>query len=214
MEYSTLVHVAQKELKVLQLANSQDQPEPRKMTNFCSNNYLDLANHRDVIAGAHGALDRYGFGLSSVRFICGTQSIHHELERKLALFHGTQSAMLYNSCFDANTGLFEALLTEKDAVVSDDLIHASLIDGIRLCKASRYRYRHIDMHSLAHALGRARAEDCEKVLIVTDGVFSMDGDVTPLGAICDLAEAFDALVMVDDCHGTGVLGAGGRGTPE
>jgi glycine C-acetyltransferase len=180
--------------------------------NLCANNYLGLANHPEVIQAAHEALDRWGYGLASVRFICGTQSIHTELERAISEFLSTEETILYNSCFDANGGLFETLLDEKDAVISDELNHASIIDGIRLCKAKRLRYRNGDMGDLEAQL-RA-AQGCRRVLIATDGVFSMDGYIARLDEICDLARRFDALVMVDDSHAVGVLGLTGRGTPE
>jgi glycine C-acetyltransferase len=180
--------------------------------NLCANNYLGLANDPGIIAAAHEALDRWGYGLSSVRFICGTQQIHKELEKKLSEFLGADDAILYSSCFDANCGLFETLLGPEDAVISDELNHASIIDGIRLCKAQRYRFRHADMADLESQLkasGNARHR-----LIATDGVFSMDGDIAKLPEICDLAEKYDALVMVDDSHAVGVLGANGRGSHE
>jgi glycine C-acetyltransferase len=183
-----------------------------ELLNLCANNYLGLANHPDVVAAAHEALDRWGFGMASVRFICGTQSQHRELEERLSSFLGTDGTILFSSCFDANGGLFEALLTEEDAVISDQLNHASIIDGIRLCKAQRLRYGNGDMDELA-----ARLEDAapaRRRLIATDGVFSMDGYLAKLDEICDLAERHDALVMVDDSHAVGVVGPGGRGTPE
>jgi glycine C-acetyltransferase len=184
----------------------------RSVLNFCANNYLGLANHPAVIRAAHDALDRWGYGLSSVRFICGTQEIHQELERALSAFLGTEETILYSSCFDANGGLFETLLEEQDAVIGDQLNHASIIDGIRLCKAQRFRYAANDMADLEAKLSEARAARCR--LIVTDGVFSMDGTIADLPAICDLADRHHALVMVDDSHGVGVLGARGRGTHE
>jgi glycine C-acetyltransferase len=180
--------------------------------NFCANNYLGLANHPEVIRAAHEALDAHGYGMASVRFICGTQSIHTELERAISEFLGTEETILYNSCFDANGGLFETLLDEQDAVISDELNHASIIDGIRLCKAKRLRYRNGDIADLEAQLHAARG--CRRVLIATDGVFSMDGYIAKLDEICDLAKRFGALVMVDDSHALGVLGASGRGTPE
>ncbi|HEY8372874.1 MAG TPA: glycine C-acetyltransferase [Pseudonocardiaceae bacterium] len=180
--------------------------------NFCANNYLGLADHPEVIAAAKDALDRWGFGMASVRFICGTQELHKELERRLSEFLGTEDTILYSSCFDANGGVFEALLTDADAVISDELNHASIIDGIRLCKAARYRYRNRDMADLERCL--KEAADARYRLIVTDGVFSMDGYVAPLDEICDLAERYDALVMVDDSHAVGFVGEQGRGTPE
>ena len=183
-----------------------------RVLNFCANNYLGLADHPEVIAAAKQALDDWGFGMASVRFICGTQQIHKELERRLAEFLGTDDAILYSSCFDANGGVFEALLTEQDAVISDELNHASIIDGIRLCKARRYRYANRDMTELEARL--KDAADARYRLIVTDGVFSMDGYVAPLDDICELAERYDALVMVDDSHAVGFVGEHGRGTPE
>ncbi len=186
--------------------------QPREVLNFCANNYLGLANHPAIVEAAHRALQERGYGLSSVRFICGTQDIHVQLERKLSEFLGTEATILYNSCFDANGGLFEALLTDQDAVFSDALNHASIIDGIRLCKAKRYVYRHLDMDHLRELLEGAK--DARRKLIATDGVFSMDGDIAPLAEICDLADKYGAMVMVDDSHATGVLGATGRGTHE
>jgi glycine C-acetyltransferase len=184
----------------------------RAVLNLCANNYLGLASHPEVIAAAHAALDRWGFGLSSVRFICGTQSIHKELEQRLSQFLGTDDTILYSSCFDANGGLFETLLDEEDAVISDELNHASIIDGIRLCKARRFRYRNGDMADLEAKLKEAHGARTR--LIATDGIFSMDGTLANLPAICDLADRFDALVMVDDSHAVGVLGEQGRGTHE
>jgi glycine C-acetyltransferase len=184
-----------------------------RVLNFCANNYLGLANHPAVLKAAHTALDTWGFGMASVRFICGTQSIHKELERALSQFLGTEDTILYNSCFDANAGLFETLLDERDTVISDELNHASIIDGIRLCKARRLRYRNSDMTELETHLALA-ARNSRTVLIATDGVFSMDGHVAKLPDICDLAERYGALVMVDDSHGVGVLGERGRGTHE
>ena len=180
--------------------------------NFCANNYLGLANHPGLMQAAQAGLARWGFGLSSVRFICGTQDIHKELEAKIAAFLGTDDAILYTSCFDANGGLFETLLGPEDAVISDALNHASIIDGIRLCKAQRLRYAHGDMTDLERCL--AEAKEARTRLIATDGVFSMDGDVARLAEICGLAERHDALVMVDDSHATGFFGPTGRGTPE
>ena len=175
------------------------------MLNFCANNYLGLADHPEVIAAAHQALDDHGFGLASVRFICGTQDLHKALERKIAEFHGTDDAILYAACFDANGGLFETILGPEDAVISDALNHASIIDGIRLCKAQRHRFPHSDMAALEQAL--QDTQDCRMRLIATDGVFSMDGDIARLDEITRLAEHYNALVMVDDCHATGFLGA-------
>lgn len=184
----------------------------RKVLNFCTNNYLGLATHPDVIAAAQAGVAKYGFGLSSVRFICGTQTIHKQLEAKLSAFFGTDDTILYGSCFDANGGLFETLLDADCAVISDALNHASVIDGIRLCKAQRYRFAHSDMQELEQILQKTQSAKIR--LIATDGVFSMDGDIANLDRICDLAEQYDALVMVDDSHGTGVLGATGRGSIE
>jgi glycine C-acetyltransferase len=184
----------------------------REVINLCANNYLGLANHPAVRAAAQRSLDTYGYGMASVRFICGTQETHKELERRLARFLGMQDAILYSSCFDANGGLFETLLDERDAVISDALNHASIIDGIRLCKAQRLRYANSDMAELEARLKEAAGARTR--LIATDGVFSMDGYIAKLREICDLAERYDALVMVDDSHATGFMGATGRGTPE
>lgn len=186
----------------------RESPEP--VLNFCANNYLGLSSHPRVLDAAHRAMDANGYGLSSVRFICGTQGPHKTLEAKLAAFVGMDEAILYSSCFDANGGLFETLLDEHDAVLSDALNHASIIDGIRLCRAERHRYAHADMTELEQALRRTSGKRLR--LIATDGVFSMDGDVAPLGPICDLAERYDAMVMVDDSHATGFLGPRGRGS--
>jgi glycine C-acetyltransferase len=185
-----------------------------EVVNFCANNYLGLADDPQLVAAARSGLDRYGYGMASVRFICGTQSVHRELEAALAAFLGVDDAILYSSCFDANGGLFETLLSEEDAVISDELNHASIVDGIRLCKARRYRYRNNDMTDLAARLAEADAAGARFKLIATDGVFSMDGIVADLKAICDLAEGHGALVMVDDSHAVGFVGAHGRGTPE
>jgi glycine C-acetyltransferase len=184
----------------------------RDALNFCANNYLGLADHPAILAAAHKALDDHGFGLASVRFICGTQDLHKQLEATIAQFVGMENAILYSSCFDANGGLFETLLDEQDAIISDALNHASIIDGIRLCKAKRYRYRHADMADLKAQLLEAKDARCR--LIATDGVFSMDGDIAPLDRIVALARDHDALVMVDDSHATGFVGKHGRGTPE
>ena len=184
----------------------------QRVLNLCANNYLGLAEHPEVIAAAHQALDRWGYGLASVRFICGTQALHKELEQKISQFLGTEDTLLYGSCFDANGGLFETILGKEDAVLSDELNHASIIDGIRLCKAARYRYKNNDMADLETKL--QQAADARFRLIATDGVFSMDGYLANLPAICELAERYDALVMVDDSHAVGFLGARGRGTPE
>ncbi|URM89046.1 glycine C-acetyltransferase [Streptomyces sp. MRC013] len=185
---------------------------PGDVLNFCANNYLGLADHPEVVAAAKEALDRWGYGMASVRFICGTQEIHKELERRLSAFLGQEDTILYSSCFDANGGVFETLLGPEDAVISDALNHASIIDGIRLSKASRYRYANRDMAELEARLKEAAG--ARRRLVVTDGVFSMDGYVAPLREICDLADRYDAMVMVDDSHAVGFVGAGGRGTPE
>ena len=187
-------------------------PGGKSVLNLCANNYLGLADHPAVIAAAHEALDRWGYGLSSVRFICGTQEIHKELERRLSEFLGMEDAILYSSCFDANGGLFETLLDAEDAIVSDELNHASIIDGIRLSKAQRFRYKNGDMADLEARLKEAAG--ARRVLIATDGVFSMDGYIARLPEICDLAEKYRAMVMVDDSHAVGFMGAGGRGTHE
>tara|TARA_R110002096_G_scaffold5809_3_gene26814 strand:- start:6474 stop:7673 length:1200 start_codon:yes stop_codon:yes gene_type:complete len=183
-----------------------------EVLNLCANNYLGLANHPEVIAAAHRALDEFGYGMASVRFICGTQTIHKQLEERISEFLGTEDTILYPSCFDANGGLFETILTAEDGVISDALNHASIIDGIRLCKASRYRYANDDMADLEAQL--QAASDCKNRLIVSDGVFSMDGTIANLEGICDLADRYDALTMIDDCHATGFLGENGRGTHE
>ena len=183
-----------------------------EVLNLCANNYLGLANHPEVIAAAHQALDDYGYGMASVRFICGTQTIHKALEERLSAFLGTEDTILYPSCFDANGGLFETVLGPEDAVISDALNHASIIDGIRLSKAQRFRYANDDMADLRAQLEAAR--DAKVGLVVTDGVFSMDGTIANLPAICDLADEFDALTMIDDCHAAGFLGEHGRGTHE
>ena len=182
--------------------------------NMCANNYLGLSDHPALIQAAKESYDQWGFGLSSVRFICGTQGIHKELERKIADFAGTDDAILYSSCFDANGGLFETILGAEDAVISDELNHASIIDGVRLCKAHRYRYKHNDMADLRRQLQAAREAGCQTILIATDGVFSMDGYIANLKGICDLADEFDALTMVDDSHAVGFMGEHGRGTCE
>ena len=186
----------------------------REVLNFCANNYLGLADHPDIIVAAKHALDTHGFGLASVRFICGTQDLHKQLEASVAEFLGTEDTILYSSCFDANGGLFETLLGEDDAIISDALNHASIIDGIRLCKAKRFRYANSDMADLEAQLKAADAEGARFKLVVTDGVFSMDGYIAKLGAICDLAEKHGAMVMVDDSHAVGFMGANGRGTHE
>ncbi len=183
-----------------------------EVLNFCANNYLGLSSHPEVIKAAKDAIDTHGFGLSSVRFICGTQDIHKELEQKIAEFLGTEDSILYAAAFDANGGLFEPILGKEDAIISDELNHASIIDGIRLCKAARYRYKHSDMADLEEKL--KEAQSARRRLIANDGVFSMDGDIARLDKICDLADKYDAMVMVDDCHATGFIGKTGRGTHE
>jgi glycine C-acetyltransferase len=186
--------------------------DDREVVNLCANNYLGLANHPAVREAAHRAIDRYGYGMASVRFICGTQTIHKQLEESLSRFLGAEDTILYSSCWDANGGLFETVLGEGDAIISDALNHASIIDGIRLCKAERHRYANCDMNELENAL--KRTQNARTRLIATDGVFSMDGSIAPLRHICDLAERYNALVMVDDSHAVGFMGATGRGTPE
>ncbi|TWU33012.1 glycine C-acetyltransferase [Novipirellula artificiosorum] len=183
-----------------------------EVLNLCANNYLGLANHPRIVNAAHAALDDWGYGLASVRFICGTQTIHHQLEQRISEFLGSEATILYSSCFDANGGLFETLLTEEDAILSDALNHASIIDGVRLCKAKRFRYRNNDMADLKAQLEAAATSRIR--LIATDGVFSMDGSIAKLAEICELADRYDASVMVDDCHATGFLGNSGRGTHE
>lgn len=182
--------------------------------NFCANNYLGLSSHPEVIQAAKEAMDTHGFGMSSVRFICGTQDIHKKLEQKIAEFYGTEDTILYAAAFDANGGVFEPLLDEQDAIISDSLNHASIIDGVRLCKAKRYRYQNSDMADLEQQLIDAHQAGVRFKLIVTDGVFSMDGLVAPLDKICDLADKYDAMVMVDECHAAGFIGATGKGTLE
>ena len=191
-----------------------DTTAKKGVVNLCANNYLGLSTHPALIEAAKESYDRWGFGLSSVRFICGTQEIHKELERRIANFVGTDDAILYSSCFDANGGLFETLLGPEDAVISDELNHASIIDGVRLCKAKRFRYKNNNMDDLRAQLEAARAAGCKKILIATNGVFSMDGYIANLKAICDLADEFDALTMVDDSHAVGFMGEHGRGTAE
>jgi glycine C-acetyltransferase len=184
----------------------------KKVLNFCSNNYLGLANHPKVIEAAKEVMDKWGYGLSSVRFICGTQQIHKQLESKISEFLGTEDTILYAACFDANGGVFEPLLDKESAIISDELNHASIIDGVRLCKAQRFRYKHSNMDELENSL--KKAQSAKYRMVVTDGVFSMDGDIAKLDKICDLAEKYDSLVMVDDSHATGYIGKNGRGTPE
>lgn len=186
----------------------------QKVLNFCANNYLGLSSHPEVIQAAKDALDTHGFGMSSVRFICGTQDIHKDLEKAVAHFYGTEDTILYAAAFDANGGVFEPLLGEEDAIISDSLNHASIIDGVRLCKAARYRYENSNMDDLEQQLIKANEENRRFKIIVTDGVFSMDGVVAPLDKICDLADKYDALVMVDECHAAGFIGATGKGTME
>lgn len=184
----------------------------QRVLNFCANNYLGLSNHPKLIQAAKDALDTHGFGMSSVRFICGSQDLHKTLEQKIASFFGTEDTILYAACFDANGGVFEPLLTSEDAIISDSLNHASIIDGVRLCKAQRYRYKNADMEDLELQLKEAQAQRFR--IIVTDGVFSMDGNVPPVDRICELAEKYDAMVMVDECHSAGVVGETGRGVTE
>lgn len=185
-----------------------------KVLNFCANNYLGLSSHPEVVQAAKDTMDTHGFGMSSVRFICGTQDIHKTLEKKIADFYGTEDTILYAAAFDANGGVFEPLLGENDAIISDSLNHASIIDGVRLCKAARYRYENSNMEDLEQQLIKANASGARFKLIVTDGVFSMDGLVAPLDKICDLADKYDAMVMVDECHAAGFIGATGKGTLE
>ncbi|TVZ52615.1 glycine C-acetyltransferase [Dokdonia sp. Hel_I_53] len=185
-----------------------------EVINFCANNYLGLSSHPEVIQAAKDTMDTHGFGMSSVRFICGTQDIHKELEQKIANFYGTEDTILYAAAFDANGGVFEPLLGAEDAIISDSLNHASIIDGVRLCKAARYRYANNNMTDLEEQLKKAVANGARHKIIVTDGVFSMDGLLAPLDKICDLADTYDALVMIDECHATGFIGATGRGTLE
>lgn len=186
----------------------------KRVINFCANNYLGLSSHPEVIQAAKDTMDTHGFGMSSVRFICGTQDIHKDLEKKIADFYNTEDTILYAACFDANGGIFEPLLTKDDAIISDSLNHASIIDGVRLCKAGRYRYENSNMEDLEVQLKKANEDGARFKLIVTDGVFSMDGLVAPLDKICDLADKYDALVMIDDCHATGFIGEKGIGTLE
>lgn len=202
-----------KEERIITSPQSREiKTEDRAVLNFCANNYLGLADHPALIEAAKNGLDTHGFGLSSVRFICGTQDIHKDLEGKISEFLGTEDTILYSSCFDANAGLFETLLGPEDAIISDQLNHASIIDGVRLCKAQRFRYPNSDMAALEECL--KKAQDAKRRLITTDGVFSMDGYIAKLDEICDLAEKYDAMVHVDDSHATGFIGATGKGTPE
>lgn len=193
---------------------SEIEVNSEKVLNFCANNYLGLANHPELIKAAQKGLEEHGFGVASVRFICGTQDIHKELEKKLSEFLGTEDTILYSSCFDANAGLFETLLGPEDAIISDALNHASIIDGVRLCKAKRYRYANNDMDALEEQLKKADADGARHKLIATDGVFSMDGIIANLPGVCDLADKYNAMVMVDDSHAVGFVGKGGRGTHE
>jgi glycine C-acetyltransferase len=186
----------------------------REVINMCANNYLGLANNADLIKAAKNGLDQWGFGLASVRFICGTQSIHKQLEAKISQFLAMEDTILYSSCFDANAGLFETILTDQDAIISDELNHASIIDGVRLCKAVRYRYKNNDMQDLRSKLEEAKASNARRILITTDGVFSMDGTIAKLDQICDLADEFDAMVHHDDSHATGFMGKHGKGVHE
>jgi glycine C-acetyltransferase len=186
----------------------------KAVINFCANNYLGLSSHPRVIAAAKKAIDTHGFGMSSVRFICGTQDIHKELEKKIADFLGTEDTILYAAAFDANGGVFEPLLGAEDAIISDELNHASIIDGVRLCKSMRYRYKHNDMADLEKQLQDAKAAGAKQIIIVTDGAFSMDGTIARMDLICDLADKYEALVMTDECHATGFIGKTGRGVPE
>jgi glycine C-acetyltransferase len=226
--YRTLQPVLEKELAAIQQAGLYKKERiitspqgaeiviqgGRQVINFCANNYLGLSSHPRVIAAAKRAIDTHGFGLSSVRFICGTQDIHKQLEQKISEFLGTDDTILYAAAFDANGGVFEPLLGAEDAIVSDELNHASIIDGVRLCKAMRYRYRHNDMNDLEQQLRDARAAGARQIIIVTDGAFSMDGTIAQLDIICNLADKYEALVMTDECHATGFIGKTGRGVPE
>ena len=186
----------------------------KEVLNFCANNYLGLSSHPEVIKAAHDTLDHWGYGMSSVRFICGTQTIHKTLEEKISKFLGTEDTIIYAACFDANGGVFEPLLGEKDAIISDELNHASIIDGVRLCKAMRFRYKNNDMNDLEERLKEAKEKGAEQILICTDGAFSMDGVIANLKGICDLADKYQAMVMTDECHCTGFLGKTGRGSIE
>ena len=205
-----------KEEKIISgLQGAEINVDGKKYLNFCGNNYLGLAGSEEMRKVAKEGIDRYGFGMASVRFICGTQTVHKELEKEISDFFGTEDAILYTSCFDANTGLFETILKEGDAIISDELNHASIIDGVRLCKAERFRYAHGNMNDLEEKLKEFSARDeGKKILIATDGVFSMDGEIAPLKEIADLADTYGALLMVDDSHGSGVLGKQGRGSVE
>jgi len=202
------------EWPILSAQSSQITVAQGEVVNFCANNYLGLANHPDLVDAAKRCLDNYGFGTASVRFICGTFDIHHDLEKRISQFLGTDDTILYSSCYEANEGLFETLLTKEDAIISDQLNHASIIDGVRLCKAKRYRYQNSDMNDLETQLKQAHVDGARYTMIATDGVFSMDGYIANLSDICDLAEKYHAMVMVDDSHATGFIGQSGRGTPE
>lgn len=226
--YKTLQPVLQKELQTIREAGLYKKEriittpqgadiktsDGREVINFCANNYLGLSSHPRVLAAAKRAIDTHGFGMSSVRFICGTQDIHKELERKISEFLGMEDAILYAAAFDANGGVFEPLLGAEDAIISDELNHASIIDGVRLCKAMRYRYKHNDMADLQKQLEEIKKTGAKQIMIVTDGAFSMDGTIAQLDKICDLADRYEALVMTDECHSTGFLGKTGRGVPE
>lgn len=226
--YTTLQPVLQKELNAIREAGLFKKEriivtpqgadirtaDGKSVINFCANNYLGLSSHPRVIEAAKRAIDTHGFGMSSVRFICGTQDIHKELEAKISEFLGTEDTILYAAAFDANGGVFEPLFAAEDAIISDELNHASIIDGVRLCKAMRYRYKHNDMADLEQQLVEARKAGAKQIIVVTDGAFSMDGTIAQLDKICDLADRFQALVMTDECHSTGFLGKTGRGVPE
>ncbi len=226
--YKTLQPVLQKELQTIREAGLYKREriittpqgadirtsDGREVINFCANNYLGLSSHPRILAAAKRAIDTHGFGMSSVRFICGTQDIHKELERKISEFLGMEDAILYAAAFDANGGVFEPLLGAEDAIISDELNHASIIDGVRLCKAMRYRYKHNDMSDLQKQLEDIKKAGAKQIMIVTDGAFSMDGTIAQLDKICDLADRYEALVLTDECHSTGFLGKTGRGVPE
>ncbi len=226
--YAKLKPVLEKELKAIREAGLYKKEriittpqgadikttDGREVINFCANNYLGLSSHPRVVAAAKRAIDTHGYGMSSVRFICGTQDIHKELEEKISSFLGTEDTILYAAAFDANGGVFEPLLGAEDAIISDELNHASIIDGVRLCKAMRYRYKHNDMDDLRQKLDEAKAAGANQIIIATDGAFSMDGTIARLDLICDLADKYEALVMTDECHSTGFLGKTGRGVPE
>lgn len=226
--YKTLQPVLQKELQAIRDAGLFKKEriivtpqgaeiktnDGREVINFCANNYLGLSSHPRVVEAAKRAIDSHGFGMSSVRFICGTQDIHKELEDKISSFLGTEDTILYAAAFDANGGVFEPLFGAEDAIISDELNHASIIDGVRLCKAMRYRYKHNDMNDLEKQLTDARAAGAKQIIIVTDGAFSMDGTIAQLDKICDLADRYEALVMTDECHSSGFIGKTGRGVPE